>query len=161
RQQTDLFISNFATMPELSAWLDRQRTDTRLQDRWATIGDDLVAIVGIPLIANLVFELLLFPARRAVLRREPRSFLHRATAVFGFFSLRLLPILLFVGASLTLLDQNETQKLPRFVVLNVVYAITLTQLALTVIASLLMTETPALRLIPASTSQAIYVRAWF
>lgn len=160
RQESETFTLNIAALPQLSSWIELQTTDPRLQNRWNAIGTDCLTIIGLSLLAAVTLELLLFPVRRSLYHREPQSMMKRSATVLGLVGLKLIPILVFVGTALTLLDQNETQKIPRFVILSMINAITLNGLILTVIHALFVPKAPALRFVPATTPQAVYAQRW-
>jgi len=154
------FVDNFADLPQASDWFNRQVSDPRLQDRWREAGQDLLVVVGCAFGGAFVLELLLLPVRRHLRRRKPADFIRRFTAALVLLAMELIPVILFVAASLALLNMYETVKLPRFVVLNVVYAITLNRLIMLLGQSLLAPRTPALRLMPITQLQAVYIYRW-
>jgi small conductance mechanosensitive channel len=160
RQQTSSFVTNFAALPELSDWLDQQNTDRRLQTRWASIGDDLVASVVIPLLGAILLELLLFPLRLVLRRKEATSLSGRLAIIGALFCLRALPILGFVIAGAALLDQNNVQKLSRFIAQNIIYAFALTRITISLFRGLLAPRIAALRIVPLSNEQAVYSFRW-
>jgi moderate conductance mechanosensitive channel len=156
RTQAQISINNFSALPESIRWFNRQNADTKHQYFWNTIGNDLLIIIGIPLSAAIALEFLLLPARNNLRRRRPDNFASRLGTLLGLFGLKLLPVLLFLGASLTFLGEGEPDKVPRFVLLNVIYALTLGRVVLASIRALLAPKAPALRLISATTTQAVY-----
>jgi small conductance mechanosensitive channel len=159
-KQAQLLVDEFAAMPEAVAWYNKQYSDARHQDRWRSIGADLLVTVGIPLVAAILLELIFIPARNTLRRRKPPDFKRKLGAILTILGTRVIPILVFVGAALTLLDQNETQKIPRFVVLNVVYALAVGRIVFGIIRGLFAPNTMALRLLPVTTSQAVYAVRW-
>ncbi len=160
RAQSKTAVGNFAALPETRAWWKRQTGDPKYQERWSTIGDDLLVIVGIPLAAALLLEFLLLPLWSHVRRRQPGNAVRRFAALVGLFALKMVPVIVFTVASLILLDQNETEKLPRLVVLNVVYALTMGRVFLAVIRGVLTPTSSALRVAPMTDAQAAYAYRW-
>lgn len=158
--QTKSFFSNFSAIPDFYTWLEKQKSDPRLSDRWKEIGHYLTIVVGIPLGGAILLELLLLPLANHIRRREPKSFTHKLAPLFGLFVVKLLPILAFIGISLVLLDQNSTQKIQRFVALNIIYALALNRFILVVARTILAPHAPSLRLIPAQTHQVAHAYHW-
>ncbi|MER2519700.1 MAG: mechanosensitive ion channel domain-containing protein [Bdellovibrionales bacterium] len=154
------FLDNIAAMPQLTAWLAQQRSDPKALARWEVVGDDLTRAVGAALIVMFALEFLLFPARLILRRRHPSAFSARAAAIGLLLILRAMPIIAFIGCSLLLLDMDNAQKLARFIVLNVVYAIALIRTVLAITRGLLAPRNPSLRLIPMATEQAILAQRW-
>jgi small conductance mechanosensitive channel len=70
-------------------------------------------------------------------------------------------VAVFFGCSLVLLDQNEAHNLPRFVILNVIYAITLTTTIRQCLRALFAPASDHLRLIGFTAPQATYAFRWF
>jgi len=154
------FIDNFAALPSIQAWFNQQTSDPKLQDRWRTIGDDILFFVGVPFAGAALLEMLLFLPRSAIRRRKPADFPRRLACIMGLFILRLLPVIAFVVSSLMLLNQNETQKFSRLFLLNIVYALTISRIVVAFIRSLLVPNSPHLRFIPISTTQVSYTYRW-
>ncbi len=159
-QQAAAFAENFADLPQANDWLSRQWSDPRLQDRWHAAGEDLLFMVGVAFGGAFILELLLLPARRHLRRRQPTGYVRRIAAAAGLLALELLPVILFVVVSLTLLNVYETQRLPRFVVENVIYAVTLNRLIMVLGQILLSPQAPNLRLLPLTPLQAGYLHKW-
>jgi len=159
-RQGTAFIENFADLPQVNVWFNRQWNDPRLQDYWHNAGKDLVLMTGVGFAGAFLFELLLLPARRLIRRRKPADFIRRLAAAAGLLALELLPVILFVAVSLILLNAFETQHLPRFVVLNVVYALTLNRLVMLAGQVLLAPRAPTLRLLPLTQPQVQYIYHW-
>ncbi len=160
QDQTKNFITNFAALPQFSDWLNLQESDHRLLARWIVVGQDLLNYVGIPFLGALLLELLLFPIRVTLRRRRPSGFVGRLAIVLALFCLRAVPIVVFIGATATLLDQNEPQKLPRFILFNIVYAFSLSRVVITMLRGLFAPRVAALRLLPMSNEQATYSYIW-
>lgn len=158
--QAGNFIANLAAFPQLSAWLDGQRNDPKLIARWQSIGSDsLEAILPAILIAVLA-EILLYPLRRQLRKRTPQDMAGKGSILLALFFIRAIPIITFVGLAVTLLDANETQKLPRFIILNVVYALALGRIVLALFRGMLAPQVSALRLLPVTNKQAGYGYKW-
>lgn len=151
--------TNYTAGTDFSSWLTQQENDQRHLDRWHSIGRDIFIIIGLPFLAALLLDFALLPFRR-LLYREPKDALHRLCVLVGLVIVKLIPVVLFIGASLTLLDHFETQRLQRFVILNIVYAMTLNRLAATVIRVSLVPKLEALRFIPISNAQAENAYRW-
>ncbi len=114
---------DFYALPDFGAWLQLQFTDPHRQDLWNNVGGDLVVIVGVPLLGGIAVSLLTLPLRLKFWRQKPQALHQRIGVLFGLLFLRLVPGFVFLGAALLLLDQNETHRFARFVVLNIIYAI--------------------------------------
>jgi small conductance mechanosensitive channel len=155
------FITSFAALPDISAWLQRQSADPIRLGLWTAMGEDMLLVVGLPLlIAVFIGVLLLRPLRKRINRHGFDSSAKRLAGRIGLFTLRLLPILVFLALSLALLSRYEAQKLPRFVILNVIYALTLNHIVLAVLRGVISPKMSELRLLPLTTPQARYVFRW-
>lgn len=156
----DSLISNFAALPQLTSWYSQQINDPKSHDRWAQTGHDLVFIVGLSFIGAMALDFLFLPIRNSWRKRTPANLSRKCGTLLLILSLKLLPILVFLGVSLTMLDQSEPQKFPRFIALNAVYALALSRIVVALIRGFLAPRAEALRIIPASTSQAVYAHHW-
>lgn len=154
------FITNFTAMPQLVAWLAQQVTDPVLKERWLQIGQQLLLAVGGAFVAGWLADLALLPIRRGIIRRRPTTLFSRFGAIFAWFCLSLVPVILFIGGALTLIDQNEPSKVVRFFVMTFVYALALLRLIRLLIRFLLAPKVQNLRLIPVATPQAVYIQGW-
>lgn len=160
RQQVQIFVTNFAALPELSGWFQKQTKDQHLVSHWNAIGYDLCNYVGIPLLGAILLELCLFFVRLSLRRRQPKTFGGRLATVLILFVLRSLPIILFVTLSVTILSIHEPQKFPRYILFNFIYAITLCRVIVTVLRGLFAPTTSHLRLLPLTSEAAIYLYRW-
>jgi moderate conductance mechanosensitive channel len=160
RTQGQTFIANFAALPQLSGWYNQQVTNPHLQERWTATGNDFLYVIGLSFLFALAIELLLYPVRRAFRQRHIENARGTFITIVILFLLRAIPILVFVASSATLLDQIESQKFARFIILNVVYALTLSRVVITFIRGVLAPNNAAFRLTPLSDSQALYGYRW-
>ncbi|MDR3449691.1 MAG: mechanosensitive ion channel [Alphaproteobacteria bacterium] len=155
------FSDNLEGWPDFTDWLGRQKTDTRREALWSGIGSDFAIIIGLPLLAAVAMGLLLLPLRLRLLAQRPEKNGGRGMVLFGLLALRVLPLLVFLGASLLLLDQNETHKLPRFVILNSIYAIGVAYAARQILRGIFTPNSDHLRFLNLHHRQAIYGFRWF
>lgn len=160
RNEAEHFATDFSALTQLSDWLTQQSTDLRLVARWQAIGTDLYFSVGIALIVAVLMEFVLYPLRRTLRHRSPRSFSARLAIVLSLFSLRAVPILFFVSLSVLLLNQHDVQKLSRFLIMNVVYALALARTIVSFLRGVLSPKADSLRFVPATTAQAVYGFRW-
>jgi small conductance mechanosensitive channel len=158
--QVRSFITNFAALPQLGDWVLQQANDPKLVARWMQLGSDIASTAGIAFLGALALEFLLYPARRVLRKRTQRDLITRIAVVCGLFLLRAIPILVFVSTSVMLLNQYETQKLPRFLVMNIVYAMALMRIAIALLRGIFSPKSEQLRFIPATTEQAKYGFRW-
>ena len=120
----------------------------------------MLAAVIPAFIGALALDFLFLPLRNGLRRRRPAQLYAPACALLAIVSLRLIPVFVFIGISLTLIDQNEAHKFPRFIILNLVYAITLWRILDAVARGLFAPTAEALRLLPVSDKQAAYGHRW-
>ena len=160
RAQAQRFVTDFTALPQLSDWLAQQSGDPRLVARWQSIGDDLYSTAGVAFLGALALEFALYPLRRALRRRQPRSLTTRFAIVVSLFCIRAIPIMVFASASVLLLNQQETQRLPRFLVMNVVYALVLARMGISFLRGVLSPKAETLRFVPATNAQAVYGFRW-
>ncbi len=154
------FFNNFAALPQLSHWLDQQMGDAALADRWGQIGRLLLLVVGGAFAAGWLMDLILLPLRRRIYRRTFPTILARFGGLVAWFFLSLIPVLIFVGAALAIIDHSEPAKLVRFIVMAFVYALALLRLVRVGLRFFLAPYAPSLRLMPISSGQAVYVQNW-
>ncbi len=159
-QQSVSFVTRVAAFPEISSWIQQQVSDPILQQRWEMIATRLFLVVGGSFLASWGFALLLLPLRRSVKKREVRSVGAKIGILLGWFVLHLLPLIVFLGTAAALMDQGETNKLVRFVVMTVVYALSVYGSIGILARFVLAPRTPHLRLLPLSTPLAAYVKKW-
>lgn len=145
---------------DLQGWIDLQQKDKRREAMWASIGDDLLVIVLPSLLIGIASFLFLFPLRRSLKKDKERPFVGHLIVVSVSILLRLMPAVIFLGVSLFLLEQNEANRLPRFVILNVAYALSLGYMIQQTLRGVFSPSTPHLRLIPTSTSHALSIYRW-
>ena len=146
--------------PDFMDWLNRQMTDTRRQDLWNAIGNDLLIIVGAPLLIGIALELFLLPFRTRMKRKEPNTLPRRVGLLASLLFMGMIPLFVFLGLALLLLDQNETHKLPRFVILNVIYALSLGYTLRQCLRAAFAPTASHLRLFKLSTAHAVSLYRW-
>ncbi len=156
----NMLASEVAAWPDFVTWLNVQGSDPHRQVLWNTIGHDLLVIVGIPLLGGAAVSFLLLPLRFRLRRGKPSTLPGRVGLLFGLFVLRSVPVIAFLGLALLLLNQNETHSLPRFVVLNVIYALALAYAIRQVLRGVLAPTVDYLRLISFTQAQAVYAFRW-
>ena len=160
RTEAVRFVEDFGALPQLSNWIAQQRNDPRFAARWQSTGSTFVATAGIACLIALVLETALYPLRHAIRRRTPRNLTAKIMFVVGLLFLRALPIVVFVSASVILLNQNDAQKLPRFLIMNIVYALALARITVSLLRGILSPRSETLRFVPATTAQAQYGFRW-
>ncbi len=161
RAQGQVFLDDLAALPDLVTWFQHQMQDPVRQGIWQSILKDIPTIIGIPFLFALAVELLLSPARMALRRRQVSSLGMKIAVLSSIVSVRLLPMLIFLGAAFALLGANEAQKLPRFVILNIVYGLTFSYFALAALRGFFAPTAPHLRLPPLSDDLAKAGYSWF
>lgn len=161
RKNNDGITVSATAGSDFATWWQAQTTDPRRQKLWQMIGGDLWVIVGIPLLCSIAASLMLLPLRLNLGRKQPTLFGERLKILLTFFMVRMVPLIVFLGASLLLLDQNESRFLPRFVILNVIYAITLSTGVQQILHTLFVPTLGHLRLLKFDDRQALYACRWF
>ena len=154
------FVSNFAALPQLSTWLSGQVADPAAQARWIATFELLVLVAGAAFAAGWLTDLILLPLRRHIYRKHYASAWSRFVGIFSWLCLSFIPVTLFVGVALMVIDQSEPTKLARFIVMTVVYALALLRLVRVFLKFFLAAHVPQLRFIPISTSLAYYIQSW-
>ena len=146
--------------PDFDDWLDTQLTDPRRQTLWNDIGGDLPIIIGIPLLGGIAISLLLMPVRMNLRRNRPATLPGRVGLILSLFLLRIVPVVIALGAALVLLNQNETHALPRYIILNIIYAIALGLAVQQVLRTIFAPAIDYLRPLTLSTPHAVYAYRW-
>jgi small conductance mechanosensitive channel len=144
---------------DLSAWIDLQSKDSRRLALWDSLSKDILAIVVPPLLIGMALFFFFTPLRRK-LKLKKQTLPEQVGLLTGLFLLRLVPVLVFLGAALLLLEQNETHPLQRFIILNVIYALALSYAIRQILRGLFSPSTSYLRILPLSTPQATSVCRW-
>ncbi|MGB9154709.1 MAG: mechanosensitive ion channel domain-containing protein [Alphaproteobacteria bacterium] len=152
--------ADISALPDFIDWLNHQNTDPHRQALWSAIGGDLLIIVGVPLLSGIAISLLLMPVIIRLRRNHPLTRPGRVGLLFSLFLLRLVPIVIFFGAALVLLDQNETHRLPRFVILNIIYALALAQTMHQSLRCIFAPTAEHLRPFTLTTPRAVYAYRW-
>ncbi len=147
-------------LPDFAQWLQTQFSDTHRQALWGAIGNDCLIIIGAPLLIGVALSLLLLPVRTNLRRKNPHNRPSRVGLLIGLFVLRVLPMLVFLGIALTLLDQNEPHRLPRFVILNVIYALGLAYSIQQIARGIFAPTSPHLRLFEMPVDRARSAYRW-
>jgi small conductance mechanosensitive channel len=156
----DKYVGNIADLPQLSKWFEQQTTVPRLIERWQMIGQQLGAIVLFGTLAALALHFLLTPMRRKFRDRQPRHFLHKCALNGIQLGLGLLPIIFFIVVTLYLLGIFVPPLLVRLVILSIVYAVVLAQIALLLGQFILAPRAPPLRLLPCTDARAKNLYGW-
>lgn len=154
------FVTNFGAVPEVTAWFHQQLSNPALRDRWIQIALQLLLVVGGALVSATLADLVLLPARRQITQRQGETFWERFVGLLSWFCVALLPVILFVGAALMLLEGSDSPRLVRLVVMTVVYALALLRLVRLFVKFLLAPKAAGLRLLPITTPQALYLQHW-
>jgi small-conductance mechanosensitive channel len=152
--------TNLNAFGDFTDWLGHQASDPHRQALWSAIGSDLTVIIGIPLLVALAVTLILSPLRVRLRRQRPERIANKASLLGTLFAVRAFPVILFVGASLLLLDQNETHRLPRFVILNIIYAVTACFAVRHILRTIFMPGADHLRLFNLPDPQAFFAFRW-
>lgn len=158
--ESSKFISNFSATPQLMDWINQQTNDQVAADRWTQTGQILVLVVGGAFAAGWLADLLLLALRRRIYRKQYHSAWSRFWGIVGWLFLSFIPVIVFVGVALMLVDINEPPKLARFIVMTVIYALALLRLIRVFSRFLLSPYVPQLRFLPLSTETAIYIQHW-
>jgi len=160
RDESENFATNVAALPQVTEWFNQQMTDPVLHDRWILIFQRLLFVVSGAFLAGWLADLFLLPARRRIRQQTPASLSARFGALLSWLFVSLMPLVVFLGAALALMDQSEQIKTVRYVVMTVVYALALWRLIRLVIRFLLAPRAENLRFLPISTPQAVYLTRW-
>lgn len=161
RQEYDRFVGNLTAYPEFSAWFVKQVTDPVLIERWQAISERLLYVVGGAFFAGLFADLLLLSARMRLRRRQPKSLAARFGTLISWLLISLIPVIVFLGTALALMDQSQQVKVVRYVVMTVVYGMAVLQLIRLITRFLLAPKAPHLRLVPLSDHQSRLLQGWF
>ena len=154
------FVDNFTAFPQFATWYAQQINDPALADRWTQTGKLLLFVIAGAFAAGWLADLVLLPLRRRVSRRDYVSSFSRFGGVFSWLLLSLIPVIVFIATALFVIDNADPPKLARFIVMTIVYALAILRLVRLFLRFLLAPRVPALRLMPISTPQALYVNAW-
>ena len=154
------FTANLKGIPDFIDWVSIQNLDLRRAQLWAALGNDLLIIVGVPLLASCAVALLLLPLRLNLRRALPATLPGRLGLLSSLFVLRMVPVVIFLTATLTLLNQNETRRLPRYIVLDVIYALSASYSLRQVLRAFFAPTVDHLRFLSMNAAQARYACRW-
>lgn len=158
--EAQTFVSDIDALTQTSAWLDKQSANPRYAAYWNAIGNDLISIVGPALLAAILLEILLAPARQNLRRRKPVRYSGRILIGLSLLGLRFLSVLLFISVSLTLLNRQQDAHVVRFVVLSTVYALAASRLVVMTSRFLFSPRAAPLRLMPSTAAEAATAHRW-
>ncbi|MFA5041428.1 MAG: mechanosensitive ion channel domain-containing protein [Bdellovibrionales bacterium] len=144
---------------DFSAWLSFQSKDSRRIALWDSLGKDFLTIIVPPLLTGIAIFFFFMPLRRK-LKLQKKTLPEKVGLLIGLFLLRLVPVIVFLGFALLLLEQNETQRLQRFVILSLIYGLSLIYAIRQVLRGLFSPSTEHLRVLSLSTPQAVSVCRW-
>jgi len=158
--ESTTFVSNFAALPQLATWFNQQINDPNLWARWMVTTELLVMVVGASFVAGWLADLILLPLRRRIYKKHHLTAWSRFWSIFIWLLLSLVPVVVFIGVALLVIDQGDPNKLVRFIVMTVVYALALLRLLRVVLRFFLAPHVPSLRFLPLSTNAAVYIQRW-
>jgi small conductance mechanosensitive channel len=145
---------------DFMVWFNQQNSDPRRKALWNDISNDLLIIIGAPILISVAFSLLILPLRLNLKRNNPDTLPGRVGLLIGLFFIRMIPVLAFLGSSLLLLDQNEEHKFQRFILLNIIYALTIGYTIRQIVRGIFAPTAEHLRLLSLSTTRAAYAYRW-
>lgn len=160
RNNNKALTANAAAIPDFNDWLSRQASDPRRIVLWQSIGRDLLQIVGIALLCGMGTFLVLVPVRANIRRKNAETIGLRIATLVALFGARIIPVFVFLGVSLFLLERNEPHNLPRFVIMNVIYAVAAVYALTQIILSAFSPRAAGLRLVPMTDDQASHAHNW-
>ncbi|MDE1900783.1 MAG: mechanosensitive ion channel [Alphaproteobacteria bacterium] len=160
KKHSDALALNVRAIPDLINWVTTEYTTPRHWPLWQDIEHDLLIIVGVPMLGAIAIALILWPIRRNLRRKRLQTLEGKFFVLMGVLLLRLSSVVIFLGASLLLLGQNESHNLPRFVVLNIIYAIASVYAVRLIARAVFAPRTPSMRLIPLPTPLAVLYCTW-
>lgn len=160
KANSSILKAHATAFQDLSDWVNLQSGDQRRAVLWGTIGEDLLTIVAPSILIGIAFFLFFIPLRNRLRNRRQPSLSGRISLLLILLFLRLLPAVIFLGISLFLLEQNESHRLPRFVILNVTYALSLGYAIQQALRGLFSPNTPHIRTVPMETPQAVSTYRW-
>ncbi len=146
-------------LSDLNDWLDLQTKDSRRAILWNSLGKDFITIIVPSALIGVALFFFFVPLRRTLKRRK-QTLPEQVGLLIGLFLLRLVPVLAFLGVALLLLEQNEVRRVQRFVILNLIYALSLSYAIRQILRGLFSPSTSYLRVLPLSTPQAISACRW-
>jgi len=154
------FAANFAAIPQLESWFRQQTSDSKLSEFWKQTGEISFLAIAVALLAGWLADLFLFPLRRRIRQLRPESAGAKFGALAGWLLLSLVPVIMFIGAALVILEQSGPAKPARFFVMTLVYALAILRLVRLVIRFFMASKAPHLRFLPLTTPQAKYAQSW-
>lgn len=160
RDEGTSFVKNFAAVPELKTWFDKQISNPSDSDRWEGIGRALLFVVGGAFLAGWLADFLFISFRRRLYQKEFKTASARLNGIFVWFLLSLIPPVIFVATALFIADHVEPGKLAGFIVMTIIYAMAILRLIRVGLRLFLSPKVPSLRLLPISTEQAVYAHKW-
>ncbi len=158
--QGKTFINHFAALPDFGDWVQKQKDNEYLLNRWKDIGKKTLISIGIAYLAMWMLKLIFFPFRYKINKKEFHSAWSRFGTTILWLTLLVIPLIAFLGAALYMLNYQEPSKLAGFVVTTIIYALSVLQLIRVVLKFFLAGKHPNLRFIPLSTENALYLRRW-
>jgi|GEM_PF-126646 len=160
----DAIIANVQSMENIATdfrvWLEDQQNSERRVELLNRLKIGIVTIILIPLGLALLVGVLLFPLRKKYRTLTPDTMLEKVSMIVVFFVLRIVPIVIFLCITLILLNDTESRKLYRFIMLNIVLAISMGFVIQQILRGFFAPHTPQLRIAPLTTEQAVSAYRW-
>lgn len=160
RVHTKNFATNFADLPQVGAWFEQQYADPLFLARWINIGELLIMVLSIAIAGWMLTHWLLTSPRQHFVRKHNQNFVERLGSALGWFLMALLPLVVFIGSALIIMNESNPPRFERLVVMSVIYAVGLQRLVKILANFILAPRAPRLRLISLSDSYARYFNAW-
>lgn len=160
RAQSLSYATHLAALPQLDGWYNQQIKNPKSQIVWQEIGTASVEVVGTALVCFLILECMLYPVRRMMAARRPTRVSRKVAVLFSLFVMRAVPIAAFAAIAVSLMNDMGGQKISRYVILNIVYALSVLRIVLAILRGGLAPHVDSLRLLPMSTKQAAYAWRW-
>jgi len=160
KENATTFIDNLLSLSKFPAWFSKQYKNEKYSKNWINIAKNAFFALGFGYIIAWCFKLFLLPVRRRINKMDFKSSWVRIGWTLWWFIILLMPVIAFLGSSLYALDYQEPTKMSGFVVMTVIYALSLLQLIRISLKFFLAGKHPSLRFVPLSTGNALYIRRW-
>lgn len=154
------FINNFAVLSKLSSWIDKQSANPAVYDQWIEIGQILALTLVSAFVAKYFIQLILFPMRSALRKKEIHVAYLRIGSAFMRYVLMLLPSIVFLGVSMLVVSKTSPATQTEAMVLTIVYALTLYQLVEASLRFIFAPRSESLRFLPISNDNAVFMKRW-
>ena len=145
---------------EIAGWFAEQARDGDLNRLWVEAAWKIVVTLGLGVLAMWLVHVATKRHLHELRGRDAVAWVERPLIALGRFSLRIVPVIAFVGVIYLSLVALHAGDLARTISIALANAFALTRVAMALVRTVLAPLSPELRILPMSDRQAAYILIW-